>query len=315
MKETIIIHNPTSINNRYFRDYNLFWDELTEELKKKYNVIENREFENSHSQLMQISLSKGNREFLSMMECEYVIENADNGDFYILSVADQISSLILDEQHNPNLKKVLYSQYVPDQIVHHTRSNFSKYSPWIYFPQNTFNVDEYFEKRNNIKSFNEKLYFKGTTSYRPIVNFIDKEILCEQNSVSNESYLDDLIQYKIALSIGGLSYGDLCYRDIEYMSLGIPFIKFNYVSTLNPGLIPNYHYISIDIPEDLPSHNAVKKDRLGVKRHAELIEKKYKEVIRNENFLKFISKNSKEYYEKYLSKNNRVKYTLNLLGL
>jgi hypothetical protein len=315
MSETLIIHNPMTSENRYVRNYNLFWDELTNELKKKYNVIENRTFENARSQAMKIFLKKGLREFSQMLECEYVIEKEESGDFFILSVADQITPLILNEQDNPHLKKVLYSQYVPDQIVHHTRGNSNKYFPWIYFPQEIVDYDFFYEERKKINIFNEKLYFKGSKSYRPIVDLVDPNILCEQNMVPTEEYFYDLINYKIALSIGGAANGDLCYRDIEYMSLGIPFIKFDFVSFMNPPLIPNYHYISIPIPEDLPKFNGVKKDRLGNLRHANLIKEKYLEVINNHELLDFISQNSRNYYEKYLKGQNRINHTLEILGL
>jgi hypothetical protein len=313
--ENIIIHNPININNRYYRDYNFFWDDLTEELKKRYNVIENRTDNISSNNSMKIYLKKRTKEFLEVMECEYVIEDIDVGDFYILSVADQISSLILDEQNNVHLKKVLYSQFVPDQIVHHTKGNSSKYHPWIYFPQEVSNYEKYYNKRKTIDNYYDELYFKGSTSYRPILNHINKSILCEQTNMNNYEYLNDVIKYKIALSIGGSANGDLCYRDIEYMALGIPFIKFDYVATLNPALFPNYHYISIPNIDDLPKHNDVKKDRLGELKHAKMIEERYKEVINNRDFLEFVSNNAYEYYETYLSKKNRIKHTLKLLNI
>jgi hypothetical protein len=44
MKRNLLIHNPTNIytngidGKTYYRDYNLFWDELTDKLKKLHNV-------------------------------------------------------------------------------------------------------------------------------------------------------------------------------------------------------------------------------------------------------------------------------------
>jgi len=311
----LTIHNPMTSQNRYHRNYNLFWDEIFLELKKKYIVNENRTFENARIEPMKVKLKKGLQEHVEIFDCECVIEDETNGDFYVLSVADQLTSLVLNEQKNPHLKKVLFSQYIPDQIVHHAKENSFKYYPWIYFPQENIDYNFFFEERKKIKVFEDKLFFLGSKSYRPIVDLISDEVLCNQKNLQNNSYFYELIKYKVALSIGGAAVGDLCYRDIEYMSLGIPFIKFDFVSFMNPPLIPNYHYISIPIPEDLPLHNDVKKDRLGNIRHANLIEKKFKEVINNTDFLNFISKNSKDYYEKYLSSKKRAHHVLEILEL
>jgi hypothetical protein len=311
----LLIHNPCNEQTRYYREYNLFWDELTDELKKIHNVSENRYFEGAHYSRMKIQLQKRIHDYLELMECEYVIEDLDSGDFWILSVAEQMTGGILLEQSNSHLKKVLYSQYIPDQIVHHTGKNANKYLPWIFFQQDVVDLEKYYEERKEKNNFIPKLFFKGNTEYRPIVNFIDKEILSETNKIENKNYFDYLSDHEICLSIGGVANGDLCYRDIECMAIGVPILRFDFVTTLNPALIPNYHYISIPIQLDLPKKRDVLKDRLGNETHAKLIETRFNEIINNKNFLNFISKNAREYYKNYLSKESRVKHTLNLLKI
>jgi hypothetical protein len=311
----LIIHNPCNDFTKNYRDYNLFWDELTDELKKSHQIVENRFYETAHIDRMKIQLKKRQHEYLELLECEYVIEDSDTGDFWILSAAEQITGGILLEQNNPHLKKVLYSQYIPDQMVHHTGKNSNKYHPWIFFPQNVLDLEPFYQKRLTKEILIPKLFFKGGVNYRPIVTFINNDILSDTNIINNNNYFDTLIDYKICLSIGGTANGDICYRDIECFALGIPILRFDFVTTLYPGLIPNYHYISIPLPNDLPIHNGVLKDRLGNLSHAKLIEDKFYEVINNDNFLKYISNNAKEYYEKFLSKKNRIHHTLNLLNL
>lgn len=313
--KNLLIHNPKNSHTEKNRDYNLFWDDLTNELKKKYNVTENRFFENAHLGPSKIFLKKRTTDFLEVLECEYVIEDLDTGEFYILSVGDQITSGILSEQNNPFLKKILYSQYIPYEIVHHTKKNSHKYYPWIYFPQNIYDYDVFYEKRKTVDNFKNKMFFKGSSEYRPIINHFNKEILSDNQLISFENYLNDLITYKLVLTIGGAANGDICYRDIECMAIGVPSIRFEYVTTLNPCLIPNYHYISIPLPYDLPKHNNVMKDRLGNETHAKLIEQRFWEVVNDKCFLEFVSKNARDYYVNYLSKENRVKHTLKLLNL
>jgi hypothetical protein len=52
----IIIHNPCNEHTRYYRNYNLFWDELTDKLKTKFIVKENRYYEFANSRQFEIKL-------------------------------------------------------------------------------------------------------------------------------------------------------------------------------------------------------------------------------------------------------------------
>ena len=309
------IHNPCNEQTRYYRNYNLFWDELTNKLKETHTIIENRYFENAHKERFNVNFdSLTNPQGLFLMECEYVIENMDNGDFYVLSVADDLSYGMLSEQSNPKLKKVLISQFIEDKVKHHVGDNYDKYSPWIYFPSNLTDLESYYKKRLEKTEFIDKLCFWGTTSQRPILEHFDSSILVGPNYIGDsDKYFDNLINYSVALSIAGV--GELCYRDIECMALGVPLIRFEYQTKLAEPLIPNYHYISIPYDNDIPSHNGTKTDRLGGYDQAKKIEQRFKEVISDKEFLSFISKNSRKYYEDNLSSDSRVTKTLNILNL
>lgn len=308
----IIVHNPCNEHTKYFRNYNLFWDDLTNELKKKYKVTENRYYEFANQQKFEVTLKnqtcpKGN--FL-LMECEYVIEFEDSGEIYIMSVSDDLSHVTLNEKSNPLLKKVLISQFNRNDIISHVGDlNEHKYSPWIYFPCTIDDLEIHYNRRKTINEYIDKMYFRGTSiTDRPIVTYINQLYLNGYNPIGGPTtYFNDLVNYKIGLSVAGR--GELCYRDIEYMALGIPFLRFEYITELNPKLIPNFHYISVDRPEDLV------KDRLGNFEHAKMIEKRFLEIKDNKEFLDFISKNARDYYTTYLNRENNVKHTLNLLGI
>ena len=309
----IRIHNPCNEHTRYFRYYNFFWDKFTDFLKTKFEVEENRYFENAHSERFKVFLEKGDEDGMLMLECEYIIENLENGEFVILSVADDLYGCALPEQNNPHLKKVLLSQYISEQIVNHTHNNSHKYQPWTYFQCVLDNLEFYKTTREFIPQKIQKLYFRGDERNRPILEHINTDILENPNRSDAKSYFDEVINYEIGLSVGGV--GNMCYRDVEYMALGIPFIRFEYNSQLNPPLIPNYHYISIPMDEDIPSIYGLQYDRLGGKGHAEKIEQKFKEVINDKEYLAFISKNARKYYEDNLTLENLIKNTYFLLEL
>ena len=245
-----------------------------------------------------------------LLECEYVIEFEDTGEIYIMSVSDDLTYATLNEKNNPLVKKVLISQFDREKIKSHVGSDFiDKYSPWIYFPCTIDDLEFFYEKRKTIPQFIDKMYFRGTSiSDRPIVTHFNTNYLNGYTPIGGpNTYFEDLINYKIGLSIAGR--GELCYRDIEYMALGIPMIRFNYLSELNPNLIPNYHYISVNRPEDLII------DRLGNESHSKLIEERFLEVKGDYEFLNFVSKNARQYYSDHLSRENRVNHTIKLLNL
>jgi hypothetical protein len=312
----IIVHNPCNSLTKTYRNYNLFWDDLTNFLKKKYEVIENREYELANEKEFNINLEKqiSCSSCLSMYECEYIIEFVDNGDFYILSASDYpsypISQIIYKEQNNPHLKKVLVSQFDRDGMTPFIDlKNQHKYIPWIYFPTIDYNLEEIYSKRKNLSSYVDKLYFRGSDiKNRPILQNFESEYFQGYDPIGGpDVYFDELIQYKVGLSVGGRA--EFCYRDIEYMAIGVPFLRFEYRSEMNPKLIPNFHYISVEKPSDL------KYDRLGDQSHVNLLLKRFIEVKDDQTFLNFISNNARNFYQEYLSKEKRIKHTLNILGI
>jgi hypothetical protein len=294
----MIVHNPCNKHTRRQREYNLFWDELTDALKQKYSVTENRYCENVHDGITICINGKD----IKIFECEYMIEYKDL--FYVLSVADNLTGCILQE--NSKLKKVLISQFIDYQIKHHVK-NIEIYSPWIYFKYSCIDLDVCYTNKIS------KMYFNGTKGSRPILNHFDKFLLECPDIKSQEEYFKEIVNYKVALSIGGV--GELCYRDIECMALGVPLLRFQYQTSLFVPLIPNYHYISVNFDYTLPTENNIYKDRLGTRIHAKQLEDRFKEVVKDSEFLKFIAKNARQYYDDYLSPKVRVKHTLELLEL
>lgn len=308
------IHNPCGPKTRYFRNYNLFWDELTDALKEKYTIIENREFEEAHTDKFFTTLSSSAEPIL-VKECEYVIEDQSTGDFQVLSVSDELSPIVIREKDNPKFKKAFISQFIEQKISENVKDVdiMEKYSPWIYFQQDVFDLEPYYTKRQGKSHFIDKLYFSGTPSSRPILNHFDKTVVENARPKPKEQYFDELIDYRVGLSIAGV--GELCYRDVEYMILGIPFIRFEFQTQLVEPLIPNYHYISIPYDYTIPKNNDVCTDRLGEYKHAKKIEARFMEVIGNKEYLSFVGANARKYYLDHLSPKVRIKKTLKLLGL
>lgn len=305
----IKIHNPCNAHTRYYRYYNLFWDEFTEHLKKFFDVEENRDFEFAHMQRFPVTINKGISEDFCLLECEYLIQNLENDEFVTMTVADDITHATVNEKENPLLKKTLISQFSPRKMNHYINDNCKdKLSPWTYFQSIVFDLESYRLKRKNEKPTRKELYFRGTSlEDRKIIHHIDKNIITDFNPIPPDGYFTELIQHKIGLSVDGR--GEFCYRDIEYMALGVPILRFEYESKFFDPLIPNFHYISIPRPVDMELY------RDGNENHAKMLEEKYYSVVEDDDFLHYISENARNYYEKNCKIESIIANSFDMLGL
>lgn len=312
MKSNFIIHNPTNFYTKKYKYYNIFFDNLVDIIAEKHNVIQNRYYIHSDSKFFNTTLLCNKT--INIKECEMIIENFDTHEIKILSVSDQLSPLVLNlfnDQDSKNLvTKVLISQFDKNNIQHHCDSDISNiYSPWIYFPSNDYLFDFFLNKRQTIKLIN-KLYFRGSgLEHRPILKYLKNyDKFHGFHPIGPfDTYAEEAIQYSIGLSCAGV--GQFCYRDIEYMAMGIPFLRFEFNNELCPNLIPDFHYISagpkISLHEE---HNA------GIDISQKLISK-FEAICKNQDFLSYISNNAREYYLKYIRHPNSVYHTCQLLGI
>jgi len=316
MSKRLIIHQPTNHYGKRFRYYNIFFDKLIDEISKEHDVVVDRYYKNSHKGQSKIKLDwdETDSDFtIETYECEMIIEDYDTKETKILSISDDLTPTSLNLQSNPNVTEIYICQFIRDKIYSHVQEeNWGKYSPWIYFPSNEYDIEHYYNLRKNIPQHTNKMYFRGDTMSRPILEHFTSDVFYGGNSIGGfDRYASEIINHSVALSVAGR--GELCYRDIECMGMGIPFIRFEYLSELKTPLIPNYHYISVERPNDF--RNPFNLDRNGVDVHAKMITDRFLQVKDDKEFLSFISKNSREYYENYLSPSSSINYTKKLLKL
>jgi hypothetical protein len=259
-----------------------------------------------------------------LLDCELLIYYPETDTYKGISFADSHSPLIdffIDRNKNGDL--LLFSQHANTDIYNKINQNFNFKFTWkasIYVPSSPyFSLDEFYIKRTLKTELIDKFIFRGLVSSDSRTS----AILLKENEWftgpdilhSIENYYDDIINYKVGLSLPGT--GELCYRDIEYMAMGIPMMRFKYVTDLNPPLIPNYHYISIDridTPEDFKFNGGIiATEQVGGERFVKEYIKRFLEVKDNTQFLKFISKNARKYYEDYLHSLTRLDHIISLL--
>lgn len=269
-------------------------------LKDKYNaelIISNNEIELFNSSI-------------TVSDCSLLIEDTENDTFKGITFADSPYRFLpfFQNRNNPN-DILLISQYNEEE----TKSiNYQcKLKKSIYVASSpTIDLDYFYNKRQEIKEYKDKFYFRGNIGGigRSAITILETSPYFEGgHNINAVNYFNETINYKIGLCIPGV--GEFCYRDIEYMGMGIPMMKFQYINELYHPLIPNYHYISIDRISDFVS------ERNGKEEHVNAYINRFLEVKDDKEFLNFISTNARKYYEEYLHPNVRLNQIINLLEI
>ena len=242
-----------------------------------------------------------------MNECELLLDLGDR--IIAVSFLDNASKLaqLVQDRNNP-LDLFIYSQpdnawpSIADRSV---RGVYVTMDPFI-------NLDAFYQLRASRSSFYDKIVFRGNVTGvgRGSVPFlIGNDAFVGPDGKNSKEYFEDIIKYKVGLSLPGV--GELCYRDIEYMAIGLPMLRFEYEFDLNPPLIPNYHYISIPRPDNM----SWVVEREGSLAMADAYLARFNEVRYDTDFLTAVSENANQYYKDNYSITTRVPRILSLMGL
>ena len=306
--------NVYAIENNYTREFHYMWDDIVEQLRKtgrKVNYIRNTK------------ISPADFVDLEMIDCELLVEIdstykgisfCDNhgpiSDFFTAGVRDnntirtEKDTLLVTHGKSP------YTAWAEERVCSSVKC---KVLEGMFMPQvhgTDFTVYREFRKNNTPI---DKFAFLGNVYSLPrvvIPYLIPSEHFVLKETIGNPlEYFAEISKYKVGLCIPGVA--ELCHRDVEFLAMGIPYLKFEYVANLTPKLIPNYHYISIPRIDSHPFEG----ERMGKQEYADLYVKRFLEVKDDTEFLQFISKNAMEYYDTYLHPNVRIKHIFNMWEL
>jgi len=197
-------------------------------------------------------------------------------------------------------------QYKKKYKYNLTNTNFLTYSPFM-------DYDKIYKIRKNIKfdSMIDQAFFRCTTGRGDEFELEKIGLINSRFPVKSlEEYLKKAITYKLGLSISGCS--EICHRDIEYMAIGLPLMRFEFLNKYNPHLRPNHHYISIS-REGLPKDS--NRDQAGGKDYIIRYQDRYNEVKNDQELLDHVSLSARTYYEENCTKKNRLKKIISHLNL
>jgi hypothetical protein len=252
-------------------------------------------------------------------DCEILIHDEDKDALYGITWSESRTGLLnIFEKRNNEKDVLLVTQFNNIFPKDFDRSVYNfKLKNTVYYPFTPSTNHEYFYhqrqllEHTNYDSLIDKVFCLFTTIRTIGLRLREEGLITESPGLMRiDEYLKMAITYKMGLALPGVA--EVNFREIEYMAIGLPMLRMEYMTQLNPALIPNYHYVAVSregFPWDMYA------DREGGEDYVQAYKKRYNEVKDDKEFLSFISKNAREYYTQYCNPYNRMNHLINLLEL
>ena len=251
-----------------------------------------------------------------------IIENADTGRFHISEFGDVCTNIIpwvsLEgfagatcgqyNAHRLNQELLFSESKMSRQLRDLIKPGYYPETVWQFGMLNHNNIQNYREK----VKLQEKLYFRGTVyPQRSCIHVLQQkyptEVSINLGRLPFEQFVTELASQKLVLGLGMNVGGDICFRDIEMFGIGVPLLRPELRVEQHDPLIPNVHYVSVDIELDpyyLTPYNHEEVADAMLARH--------KEVVNDDVFLKEIADNARDWYIRNCAEPNIVN---NLIGI
>jgi hypothetical protein len=250
--------------------------------------------------------------FSGLGDTDCLVENLSNQEFFVVSFAKNFSSRVIHYLKYDNCIGIFLAHFSRRYLFDHLdRSRYlhaiHKVHPFIFGFFQDFDVDQCRSLRDSAEELNSKLFFKGSAwrggdrAYRKTIGVLHDKKFLNANNVPIHEYHKQLSLQEIALShyldldkflSAFENPGELCYRDMEMMAIGVPYIRLEYKSEIHNAFIPNYHYIVV--PREEAFERFRSKGHEGV---ADLYIQTYNRYKDKKDFLKFISQNQRDWYD------------------
>ncbi len=234
-----------------------------------------------------------------------IIQNNKTKQFFAIDHADQFDHIVKEIVAHPLCICILKCQYRKGSYGECE----NKISPFSYGVKE----EEFFSLRKkyiNSPKNKTKMYFKGNEIGRSVIlktlfniqlinddyGYREKGVRAFQ--ISQKYYLKKMAKRKMALSLPGI--GNFCHREIEAFGIKVPVLMPILKNQYYNNLIPDFHYISIDNTKlgnlktdyDIRGYN-----QSDIDAFCKMIENRYKEVYRDNKYLKYISNNASIWFK------------------
>jgi hypothetical protein len=172
----------------------------------------------------------------------------------------------------------------------------NKLIPKMFFSGNFYNEIKLFNERKQTYERNRAVVEVLGSKYPEWIDIVDKN---SDNAVNNsEDYLKKVANYSLPLAVPGHPWS---HREQEFWTVGIPTISNTYTCPVMESLVPNVHYVDAGT-----TGKDVRDRELDPEYASDLIVKKFKEVHKNTQYLRYVSTNIMKRYDNFQSPQKTV---------
>lgn len=329
MKVNLYYEFPNSgalVNGSIFVSWPVLLSKLADLLMEKYPHIQFEKInrwsgtmssKNPWSQELGVPFDKNIHSSIS--DTIFIIENEENKKYFVISLWDK-------GYYEMSAWSDLEEKCV--EIFSHAGMHIDdvsyELSPMKYTPLNIpiiLNGEEeiidelyYDNLKNNTRIIPDKLFFQSSRPYlfREYVHLYDDRFNHVVGYDRNmRDWLVKLSKYKINIDINCVA--EPSGRISQIMGLGTALLRPNLRHQFQNPLIPDYHYI--EVKHDFYDPSKYESIPVFYKSLADAYIDTFERVKNDEEFLRFISKNGREYWENYCVGEKWLNTTLSLINL
>jgi hypothetical protein len=245
--------------------------------------------------------------------CKYthaivIIENADNGNYLVVSQWDQIYHEVkLWPDYDEKCKGLFTSHGMNKNQTTYDLGEIS-YTPLSFTTVQSQDEEliEYFYNKNQKENYRivpDKLWYcaHGAYLFRNYV-YNDDRFDYNKKTISPSEFTENMSQYKINMDIDCI--GENSCRFIQGMGLGCVMIRPILKVKTHEPIIENFHYISVDC-DDISNYELLADSYID----------KFNEIKSDNSLLDFISKNARDYYLKNGTVSNFLELTAGVINI
>jgi hypothetical protein len=279
------------------------WEENYISQAHKYLSDIGRDASIKKKMAFELDITKDHPNWYGAVRKYIVFQNNETKQFFMIDHADQYDYLVEELASHPLCIGILKCQYREG----HYGSFEDKVSSFTYGVKEWDKYDDIVEEIKGAERVNKWMYFKGNENRRHhILKLLAKDGVINSDygfrkdgkrclKIIQDDYLKDMAKSRIAFSLPGV--GGNCHREIEAFGLGIPVLMPILRNQYYNKLIPNVHYIAVD-NRKISDERINTYDSFQTKLFLKMLINRYQETVDDAGFLKYISDNAMEWFDK-----------------
>lgn len=238
-----------------------------------------------------------------------LLQRLDDGRFAALDCHDWVTPFdieVEDLARDPRCWRILKCQFRRQE---YREPPLDKFQPWTYFETHPRQFQGLLDELRQIRGSARELYFRGNTEWerRDLIlpELARRGLVIEgwDRWIGYDDYHRESSRHRMVLGLPGM--GNVCHREIEAFGAGVPVLMPIHKNELHDPLIPDHHYLGVDVDTLLDTP-----ERIG-----EAIESRWRATVDDPLLLAEVADNARQWYDRNVRAPRCYELTQRLLEL